>query len=335
MKFTYFIGCDVSKNELDFAVMQGKNFLFHKEILNEPKAIKVFVDELKKLPGLNLSTAVFCMEHTGIYNNHLLVHLHKKKANSCLEAATQIKNSLGNIRGKNDKIDAIRIAEYAYKNREELRMWQPKREVIQKMAYLAATRSRLLEAQKLLKTPLKEANSFVKKRICKQAEIICSRTLTSIVADLGKVDAAIDELIANDSELTRLFSIITSIKGVGKVTATQIIITTNEFKDINNPKKFACYAGVAPFVKESGLFKGKGRVSHMANKKVKKLLHMSALVAIMYNPEMKAYYERKVNEEKKNKMLVINAVRNKLVLNILACVNQNRKYENIYTRIVA
>ena len=117
--------------------------------------------------------------------------------------------------------------------------------------------------------------------------------------------------------------------------ATQIIITTNEFKDIKDPKKFACYAGLAPFVKESGLMKGKARVSHLANKKMKTLFHMSALVAINHNPDMKKYYERKVIEEKKNKMLVINAIRNKLVLRIFACVNQNRQYEQEYNRAAA
>lgn len=335
MEFTYFIGCDVSKNELDFSVMQGKLFLYHKEIVNEPSAIKGFINELKKLPEFDLATAVFCMEHTGIYNNHLLVYLHKKKANCCLEAATHIKNSLGNIRGKNDKVDAIRIAEYAYKNREELRLWQPKREVIQKLAYLAATRTRLLVAQKQLKTPLKEGKGFVSKSVANQAEKICQRTLNSIEADLKKVNDAIDELITCDEELKRLFGIITSVNGVGTVTATQILITTNEFKDIKDPKKFACYAGVAPFTKESGLFKGKARVSHMANKTVKTLLHLSALSAITYNSDLKAYYDRKVNEEKKNKMLAINAVRNKLILHIFACVNQNRKYEKNYTRLVA
>jgi hypothetical protein len=71
----------------------------------------------------------------------------------CLQSATHIKNSLGNIRGKNN---AIRIAGYAYKSREELRLWQPKREMVQQLAHLSATRSRLIEAQKLLKIPLKE-----------------------------------------------------------------------------------------------------------------------------------------------------------------------------------
>ena len=52
MKFTYFIGTDVSKNELDFAVIQGKNLLFHKEIKNSKAAIKSLFKELNKLPGL-------------------------------------------------------------------------------------------------------------------------------------------------------------------------------------------------------------------------------------------------------------------------------------------
>jgi transposase len=125
MEFEFFIGIDVSKNELDFAVQQGNCFLFHREIANEPGAINVFLKELGKLPGFKLNKALFCMEHTGIYNNHSLTCLYKKKAQICLEAATQIRNSLGNIRGKNDKIDAIRIAGYAYKEREALRLWQP------------------------------------------------------------------------------------------------------------------------------------------------------------------------------------------------------------------
>lgn len=335
MEFTYFIGTDVSKGELDFALMQGKALLFHKEIANKQEDIFAFIKELVKLPGFDLSKAVFCMEHTGIYNNHLLACLHKKKAHICLEAAVQIKKSLGNIRGKNDKIDSIRIAEYAYTNREKLRLWQPKREVIQQLAHLAATRSRLVEAKKMLKTPLREHHLFSTKKIAKQSTDLCSHTLKAIDADLDRAEKAMDKIIAADDELKRLFSLVTSVSGIGKVTATQILITTNEFKDIHNPKQYACYAGVAPFTKESGIFKGKGRVSHMANKKVKTLLHMSALVAIQYNPDLKLYYQRKVNQEKKNKMSVINAVRNKLILRIFACVNQNRIYENNYRKIVA
>jgi transposase len=335
MKKTYFIGCDVSKHNLDFAVMDGRILLFHKQITNSTQAIRIFVKELIKLSGFSWQEAVFCMEHTGIYNNHLLVYLHKKKAKICLESAMQIKNSLGNIRGKNDKTDSIRIAEYIYKNREDLRFWEPKREVIKSLAEMTALRSRLIEAQKSLKTPLKEQTGFVNKVMAKKNNLLCQKTLNAIQADLKMVEEAINKVILSDEELNRLFGLLTSVPGVGAVTATQVIITTNEFKDIKNPKQFACYAGIAPFTKESGTFKGKARVSHIANKKVKTLLHLSALVAIKYNKDLKTFYERKVNEEKKNKMSTINAVRNKLILRLFACVTQNRKYEKNYIRLVA
>lgn len=335
MEFTYFIGTDVSKNELDFAVMQGNTLLFHKEITNKPEDISAFIKDLIKLNGFDLPRAVFCMEHTGIYNNHLLSCLHKKGAHICLEAATQIKQSLGNIRGKNDKIDSIRIAEYAYMKRDKLRLWKPKREVIQQLAHYSATRSRLIEAKKMFTIPLKEHDAFSAKRIAKQSTASCSHTLKAIDADLKSVEKAMDTIIADDPELKRLFSLVTSVSGVGKVTAIQLVITTNEFKDIHDPKQYACYAGVAPFTDDSGKIKKKARVSHMANKKVKTLLHLSALVAIQHNPELKLYYQRKVTGEKKNKMSVINAVRNKLILRIFACVKQNRAYENNYQKLVA
>ena len=335
MKFEFFIGIDVSKNELDFAVIQGKTLLFHQEIVNNPKSISSFINELKMIKGFKLEKAVFCMEHTGIYTAHLLSGLHKKKANLCLEPATQIRNSLGNIRGKNDKIDAIRIAEYACKNQEDLTLWVPKRLVIQHLAHLATTRARLIKAKNMLTVSLADAKAFLPKEIIKKDSGLCSHTVKAMESDIQKIDKIIDGIVASDPELTRLFTLVTSVSGIGKVTATQIIITTNEFKDIKDPKKYACYSGVAPFTKESGIFKGKASVSHMANKKVKTLLHMSALVAIQHNADIKEYYRRKVDLEKKNKMSVLNAVRNKLILRIFACVRENKQYEKKYSKLVA
>ena len=335
MELEFFIGIDVSKNELDFSVQQGKCFLFHQEIVNEPEAIKALLKEISKVPGFSLDKAVFCMEHTGIYSNHLLSCLYRRNANICLESATKIKKSLGNLRGKNDKVDSMRIAVYAYKNRDELRLWVPRREEVQQLADLSSTRSRLIKARKMLKTPLKEFGSFTKKKIVKQNTDACNPALKGIEASLKKVEKAIMSIINSDPELRRLFTLVTSVVGIGEVIAIQLIVTTNEFKDIDNAKSFACYAGLAPYIEESGIFKGKGRVSPMANKQVKALLHMAALVAIQYNDELKEYYERKVNVDKKNKMSVINAVRNKLVQRIFSCVNQNRMYEKNYLKLVA
>ena len=67
----------------------------------------------------------------------------------------------------------------------------------------------------------------------------------------------------------------------------------------------------------------------MANKKLKSLLHLAALSASRHSNELRAYFKRKVSEGK-NKMLVLNNIRNKIVLRIFACVRRGQKYENIY-----
>ncbi|WP_428225899.1 transposase [Flavobacterium sp.] len=84
---------------------------------------------------------------------------------------------------------------------------------------------------------------------------------------------------------------------------------------------------MAPFEHTSGKsIKGKSRVSNMANKKLKKRLHMCALAAATYDPELKAYYQRKVAQNK-NKLLILNNIKNKLIHRICSCIKENRCYQ--------
>lgn len=328
--YSYFIGIDVSKNKLDYSVIQKKDFLFHRETENQPEAILAFINVLKTLPGFKLAKALFCLEHTGIYSNHLLACLHKLKARIVVENSLHIKNSSGLIRNKYDKIDSLRIATYALKNKDDLRLWAPKRPVIVQLSHLATLENRLLSLQVALSMPLKEQAAFSSKASCRENKLLCQNSRDAIKADLLKIGARIKSLVDTDERLKRLWSIITSVPGVGKKTALHMIIATNEFKAISDPKKFACYAGVAPFVKESGMFKGKRKVSGIANKKMKSLLHLCAMSLLNTKNELKAYYTRKTTIEGKHKMAVINAVRNKIVLRIFACINQDRLYEAQY-----
>jgi transposase len=283
--------------------------------------------EMKCIPGLNVSNVLFCMEHTGIYNNHLLKYLIDKQCHIWLERGAQIKYSLGLQRGKNDKIDAERIAIYAYKNRESVRLWTPPREVIVQLRSLTSLRNRLLKCLYLLKVPLKEIKLFSLKKDQARLSALCKSSIAALDKDLERVNKQILEIIMQDPELNRLFNIITSVDGVGVVTAAEIIITTNEFKNITEAKKFACYSGVAPFEHSSGSsVRGKTRVSHMANKTIKQLLHLCAMTVIQKPGEIQDYYLRKVKEGK-NKMLIINAIRNKLILRIFSCVKNDRLYQ--------
>ena len=330
MDYKHFIGIDVSKQWLDFAVVEQNKILFHLQTDNTLSGIQTFIKKLKKERNYDLKTAVFCMEHTGIYNNPLLDYLHKKEADIWLESGLQIKQSSGLQRGKNDKVDSTRIAMYAYKNRDDVKLWKPKRELIQQLKHLTTLRNRLVNISKQIKTPLKEASGFISKKINASTKQLCKNTVKYVQKDLDAVNEKIKTVIDSDPELHRLFNIITSIVGIGPVTATEVIITTNEFKDISNAKQFACYSGVAPYDYRSGTaIKGKSRISHMANKTMKTLLHMASLTAASYNQEIKIYYERKVVEGK-NKMSILNAIRNKLIHRIFACVKQNRLFINNY-----
>lgn len=335
MKFNFFIGIDVSKNELDFSVVKSGEELFHLETNNSLDGIRAFVKQLKSIKDFELDKCLFCMEHTGIYNNHLLRYLTKKNAYICIESAIHIKQSSGFQRGKNDRVDSFRIAMYAYKNRDEIKLWQPKRDIIKKLISLTSLRSRIINALKQLKTPLNEDDDFIDDNINKKTRKLCNSSIKALEKDIEEIDEEIKNTLKSDAELNRLFTIVSSVDGIGMVTATQIIITTNEFKDINEAKKFACYSGVVPFEHSSGSsIRGRSRVSRMANKKVKSLLHMAAMASITMKGEMREYFDRKVKEGK-NKMSIINAIRNKLILRIFACVKENRKYEKIYRHELA
>lgn len=338
--YSYFIGVDVSKNTLDFCLLADGKVLFHIQTSNDQKGIKEFLKQCKQLHNFNVQEAVFCMEHTGIYNNPLLEFLSKSKISAWLESSLHIKHSSGLRRGKDDKIDAEHIAFYAYRNRDRIKLWKPAREVIKQLKSLTALRTRLIIAKKNLKTALQEGGAFLDKSIQMDIQKCCNHSLKAIEKDIEKVDQKLDEIIKSDAELNRLFNLITSVEGIGPITAREILITTNEFKTFTDPKKYACYAGVVPFPYRSGSSirghrgNGRNKVSHVANKSVKTLLHMAALSAIRNCQELKIYYERKL-QEGKHVMSVINAVRNKLVLRIFAVVKNNQKYEKNYDYLLA
>ncbi|MEQ9308053.1 MAG: IS110 family transposase, partial [Balneolaceae bacterium] len=118
------------------------------------------------------------------------------------------------------------------------------------------------------------------------------------------------------------------------VVAVSMLVMTNEFKWIRDPRKMACHCGVAPFEYSSGKsIRGRSRVSHRAHKPMKALLNLAARSSVSSPGELRDYYERKVSEGK-NKMLVLNAIRNKLIHRVFACVRDGRKYEKIYTQVL-
>lgn len=335
MDIHYFIGVDVSKATLDWAVFDGQTIILQSQSANTEMGIKATVKVLKALPGFTVAKSVCCLEHTGIYNAHVLAHLAKLSFPLWLESSLQIKKAGGLQRGKTDAIDAVRIAHYAFRFRDQMRLWQPPRPVLQKLAALSALRQRLLLVYQQLQQPITEQQGFVDTALQKQLLKNCQASLKAIKADLEAAEKQITELIAQDDRLNELFTWITSVPGVGSATATEILVATNEFKTIADPKKLACHAGVAPFEYSSGSsVRGKTSVSQHARKRLKSLFHLGAMSAIRMKGELQDYYQRKVSEGK-NKMLVLNAVRNKLIHRVCSVVHRQQKYDKNYVPLLA
>ena len=323
----HFIGVDVSKLTIDVAIIKNNDNtrIYALKLANDASGFK----ELKKWMAANQVTfleTVFCIEHTGYYSKPLAKFVIAESGNLWMEMSLKIIRSLGVQRGKNDKLDAKRIALFAQRNIEDFVPYQPPRPVIENIKTLLMLRDKLIESKNALLVPVNELAS-IDKASGKIALKTIRPAMDAIEKNITEIDTQIDGIIAADDGLGQLFKLVTSVPGVGRITFFYLLYFTNEFKNYSEAKQLACYCGVVPFEHTSGSsVKGKPKVHNMANKQLKKLLHMCALCAVTYYPEFKMYYERKVAEGK-NKMLVLNNVKNKIVLRIAAVIKNNTEYK--------
>jgi transposase len=198
---------------------------------------------------------------------------------------------------------------------------------LDKIKHLASLRDRLVETKKKLATPIKEFEDIGNVAMAKLLAKTIKSSLTAIDNDLKNVESKIIAILNEDENLKSLYRVITSVVGIGFVTAINLMVHTNRFTILKDSRKLgACYCGVAPFPYSSGTsVKGKTKVHYMSNKKLKCNLHMASLTAVKLDADLKIYYERKVAEGK-NKMSVLNAVKNKLLARVVAVVNKQQDY---------
>src|SRR5687767_7986695 len=135
MKVQHIIGADLSKKSIDFANPEAA----HIKVSNDPPGYQQFMGWLKK-QKINTSKIMIVMEHTGHYSYRLEQFLHAKQISFTKVPAYAIKHSMGMVRGKNDKVDAIRIARYGSEKRDILVAEQPVDKALERLQMLHVTR---------------------------------------------------------------------------------------------------------------------------------------------------------------------------------------------------
>lgn len=327
--YTFFIGIDVSKSKLDACFILNPKDKKHQYLVvsNNPKGIARIVSTAAKL-GFDMQHTLWCFEHTGVYSIPLSSYLTFSKIDYWVVPAIEIKRSKGITRGKTDKTDSRDIAFYAYTHVYKGECSKLPDTEILKLQLLYSEREKLLSAILMLKTS-REAEGFLPAEVLKEIKAINTSTIKKLEQALKSIERKLMEVVKSSATIAQQFKLVTSVPGIGKLTAIYLIITTKAFTAFANWRKLACYSGVAPFQYSSGSsIKGRTKVHPLANKKLKTLLNMCALSAKRKDKELKDYYQRKT-EEGKNRMLVLNAIRCKLLARVFATINRNTPFVNI------
>lgn len=330
------VGIDISKLTLDWAVksIAERTSLGPVETQNTVEGINKLLEDLQDA-GLNPHECWFCFEHTGSYGYLLQQQLEEKGLTYSAIPALQIQRSLGITRGKTDKIDAERIAMYGYTFREFLKPGKLPDGILMQMKQLLAHR------QFLIKTSTRLQNSLSS---LKQTEFVVdvefirhqkTEELALVKQHLDEVERALKTIIQAHSQVKENYNLLVSIKGIGLIIAAYLIVTTGNFSNFANARKYNCYIGIAPFEHSSGTsIRKRSRVSNLGLKILKTLLYNGAKSAMQYDPEIKAYRDRKLKEGKE-KGCITNAVACKLIARAFAVVKRGTPYVVTYKQKVA
>jgi len=336
MKFKFKLGVDMSKSWFDYYLLNDQfEVILNGRIDNNVEAIQRFIEEVLEL-GLvdSIDQILLVVEHTGLYVNHLVRKWISNDGQICLVHASKVSEGLvgsTSFEEKTDNLDAYRIAEYAIRFADKLRLHQLSEDGLTSLKLLRSQRNRIIKAINLLEVPLKEIKAFESKENSDMLDDFQNESLHLMKISVKNIDKKIKSIVNKDPKLKQLYKLICSVHGVGPITAIEILISTNGFTDFSpsQAKSFSRFCGVVPLPKSSGKFKRKPKITKKANAKMKSLLTTCALSLINTNSDLGRYYNRLRASGKKHRV-VLNAVRNKLILRIFAVVRNQTMYERNY-----
>ena len=328
-KCNHFIGADISKQTVDICLVDANdinNSIFRIKVPNSKTGVATLTKQLKR-HKIEPDGLLICLEFTGLYSRCFALNLLKYNYNVWLEMPYKIKHSIGLQREKTDKADAKVIAHYACRFSDKAKLLTIEEQKFENLQDLMKQRERLLQGKLSLIKAVQEMRNMDLKEQAMMLEKSNKVAVRGFEKAIEIIEDQIDEYVNVNPEIQKQAQILQSIPAVGKITSLTFIAMTRGFTRVQNSKSLACYCGVAPFAKQSGTsIKGKAKVSLMANRKLKTSLHMCAMRSVRMEGHFKEYYYRKV-EEGKNKMLVLNAIRNKIATRMYALIKEDRFYQ--------
>lgn len=319
----HFVGCDVSKNTLDFAIYEhGKDYRKFEHVC-VPNTLEGFRQMRSWLRSLKIKVkdCVIAMEHTGVYSNALAEWCFKKGITFVMLHPLDVKNAGCRGRNKADKIDAQFIADYVYTMREKLSASLPEPTIIKRLRELRNERRLAVRTRSAYMIQKKTATD---KRVIDRME----KMITALTQQVRAIEIAIMEVIKSDEAIKKNYDLMLTIPGVGMINALTTIIATGNFTRFQTARQYAKFCCVSPLTCQSGISVNSGsHVCGAGHHDIKSVLTEAARSAIYHDAQLAAYYRRK-REQGKSHGCIMNAVKFKLICRIFAVIQRQKDYVN-------
>jgi transposase len=239
---------------------------------------------------------------------------------------------MGITRGKNDRVDAARIAQYGEEKHKTIQVSKPWNKAVMHLKELLGLRKRIVREKASYKGSLKERKHMFPDL---KQDSLCKIYETKIKQNEKLIEQLDQELLAfveSYPEIKTNYELLISIRGIGMINALMTIGYTENFQSFDNARSYAVYVGVVPFDYSSGTsIRGRKKVSPIANKELKQELTQAARSAVQWDPELREYALRKMNNKCYN--VVLNNVKFKLILRMFAVVKKQSKYVDNYQKV--
>lgn len=311
------IGIDISKASFDVSYRQKNDHFHHEKFSNDLQGYKLFTKHVS-------SEDVCVMEASGPYYLRLAYYLNEQQFKVAVVNPLQIKHfvRMRMIKAKTDKKDAQMIAIYG--EREQPGLWIPDHAHISKLQQIHTAIEGLHKQASILTNQLEAFDQLPD--YDRELRAILRDLLKSVKNKISKLENRMEDITLRHYQDT--FVALKSIPGIGDKTAIMLIAMTNNFSKFNSSKKLSAYVGLTPRIYESGTsIKGKGHITKMGNRHMRKLLYMCAWSAKRTNKQCKQMYDRLKERGKPEKLIKI-AIANKLLRQAYGVGTTHLHYQN-------
>jgi transposase len=292
------IGIDVSKAWLDLCLVGDSTGPLHQRFANTPQGLEQIIALSSNHP-----VKVIVLEATGGYEQALVIALLDKGLPVAVVnplVARRFAQGLG-LLAKTDKIDAFMLAIHGQKASPRIKSL-----TMQKDPALAALNDRRRQLAQMIAMETNRMQAMSEAKLRHR----CQVHINWLKREQDDIMTAIHAEIARNEAIKERFALLQSMKGIGPKVAASLVGELPELGQLNRGQ-IAALVGVAPMARDSGVMRGVRRIKG-GRSWLRSQLYMAALVAIRFNPAMKAYHHRLSNNGKPNKVILIAVIRKML-----------------------